>query len=197
MALSDLWQIVNLPGYEQLRDKPFMPAIPKRLIGVTDIFAAIREGDILLHHPYESFDPGRAVFAAGRRRRKGPGDQSDPLSHVGKELADRARAARGGRKRETSRGRHRAQGAFRRREQHRVGQAPGARGRARRVRLCQPEGARKIAARGARRRRRLRRYMHFGTGNYNEKTSRLYTDISLFTCRSGSRRRRSLSCSTR
>ncbi len=57
MALSDLWQIVNLPGYETLRDKPFMPAIPKRLIGVTDIFAQIREGDILLHHPYESFDP--------------------------------------------------------------------------------------------------------------------------------------------
>ncbi len=57
MALSDLWQIANLPGYEQLRDKPFMPAIPKRLIGVTDIFAQIREGDILLHHPYESFDP--------------------------------------------------------------------------------------------------------------------------------------------
>ena len=57
MALSDLWQIVNLPGYDQLRDKPFMPAIPKRLIGVTDMFAAIREGDIVLHHPYESFDP--------------------------------------------------------------------------------------------------------------------------------------------
>ncbi len=57
MALSDLWQIVNLPGYEHLRDKPYMPAIPKRLIGVTDIFAQIREGDILLHHPYESFDP--------------------------------------------------------------------------------------------------------------------------------------------
>ncbi|MGA9945569.1 MAG: polyphosphate kinase 1, partial [Candidatus Cybelea sp.] len=57
MALSDLWQIANLPGYEQLRDKPFMPAIPKRLIGVTDIFAQIREGDVMLHHPYESFDP--------------------------------------------------------------------------------------------------------------------------------------------
>src|SRR5580704_15879203 len=57
MALSDLWLIVNIPGYEQLRDKPFLPAIPKRLIGVTDIFAQIREGDTLLHHPYESFDP--------------------------------------------------------------------------------------------------------------------------------------------
>jgi len=29
----------------------------------------------------------------------------------------------------------------------------------------------------------IRRYMHFGTGNYNEKTGRLYTDLSLFTCR--------------
>ncbi len=29
----------------------------------------------------------------------------------------------------------------------------------------------------------IRRYMHFGTGNYNEKTAKLYTDFSLFTCR--------------
>src|SRR5579872_1110250 len=57
MALSDLWQIVNLPDYEAVRDKPFMPAIPKRLIGASDMFAQIREGDILLHHPYDSFDP--------------------------------------------------------------------------------------------------------------------------------------------
>ena len=154
MALSDLWQIVNLPGYEQLRDKPFMPAIPKRLIGVTDMFAAIREGDIRAAPSVRVVRSGRAVSAAGRRRRKGAGDQSDALPHVGKELADHARAARGRRKRETSRGRHRAQGAVRRREQHRVGQAPGARRRPRRLRLRQSEGARQVAAGRARRRRR-------------------------------------------
>ncbi len=57
MGLADLWQLVNLPDYDQLRDQPFMPAIPKTLIGKTDLFAQIREGDLLLHHPYESFDP--------------------------------------------------------------------------------------------------------------------------------------------
>ncbi len=94
MALSDLWQIVNLPGYDHLRDKPFMPAIPKRLIGVTDIFAQIREGDILLHHPYESFDPVMQFVQQAAEDPKGARDQGDALSHLGKELADRARAAR-------------------------------------------------------------------------------------------------------
>ena len=83
MALSDLWQIVNLPDYDQLREKPFMPAIPKRLIGVTDMFAAIREGDILLHHPVRVVRSGRSVSPARRRRRKSARHQGDALSHVG------------------------------------------------------------------------------------------------------------------
>ena len=40
-----------------VRLQPFLPAIPKRLIGAADVFAQIREGDVMLHHPYESFDP--------------------------------------------------------------------------------------------------------------------------------------------
>jgi len=56
MGTADLWTLVNIDD-PALHDPPFTPAIPKRLIGQTDLFAVIREGDLLLHHPYESFDP--------------------------------------------------------------------------------------------------------------------------------------------
>jgi polyphosphate kinase len=56
LGTSDLWALVGIDRPD-LHDAPFTPAIPKRLVGEADIFAAIREGDILLHHPYDSFDP--------------------------------------------------------------------------------------------------------------------------------------------
>jgi polyphosphate kinase len=51
---------LNIP---ELRDPPWTPLIPRGLDGATaDIFAAIRAGDILLHHPYDSFDAGVEHF---------------------------------------------------------------------------------------------------------------------------------------
>ena len=145
MALSDLWQIVNLPGIR---------AVARQAVHARDSEAPHRR------HRYLRADPrrrhpaapsvrvvrsGRPVRAAGRRRPESARDQGDALPHLGQELADRPRAAHGRRKRETSRGRHRAQGALRRREQHRLGEAARARRRARRLRLRQPEGARQDA----------------------------------------------------
>ena len=56
LATSDLLTIAGIDRPD-LRDEPFTPAIPRRLIHSPDMFSVIREGDLLLQHPYESFDP--------------------------------------------------------------------------------------------------------------------------------------------
>jgi polyphosphate kinase len=183
MALSDLWQIANLPGYERLRDKPFMPAIPKRLIGVTDIFAQIREGDILLHHPYESFDPVIQFLQQA---------SEDP-----KVLAIKATLYR------TSGKNSPIVRALLTAAENEKQVAVVIELKARFDEENNIEWAKRLERAGAHvvygfanqkvhaktllvvreDEDGLRRYMHFGTGNYNEKTARLYTDLSLFTCR--------------
>lgn len=184
MALSDLWQIVNLPGYDALRDKPFLPAIPKRLIGATDVFAQIREGDILLHHPYESFDPVVQFLAQAA---------VDP-----KVLAIKATLYR------TSGKNSPIVRALLTAAENEKQVAVIIELKARFDEENNIEWAKRLERAGAHvvygfanqkvhaktllvvreDEDGLRRYMHFGTGNYNEKTAKLYTDLSLFTCRS-------------
>jgi hypothetical protein len=58
LDLTALWELYRLPGYERLHDKPFTPRLPRGLgRRGGDLFAAIAAHDILLHHPYDSFDP--------------------------------------------------------------------------------------------------------------------------------------------
>ena len=52
---TTLFQIASLP-MPQLRDTPWTPMVPLGLDPEADLFAAIRAGDVLVHHPYESFD---------------------------------------------------------------------------------------------------------------------------------------------
>ena len=55
LNLCGLMPLYDLPVAKIYRDEPFNPRIPKRFAGSNDIFSVIREGDMLLHHPYDSF----------------------------------------------------------------------------------------------------------------------------------------------
>ncbi|MEO6991099.1 MAG: polyphosphate kinase 1 [Candidatus Baltobacteraceae bacterium] len=181
MATSDLWTLVNLERPE-LHDPPFMPAMPKRLAHASDIFAAIRDGDLMLHHPYESFDPVVQLVAQAA---------SDPHVLAIKQTLYRTsgtspvvgalmRAAENGKqvavlielkaRFDEENNIHWARN-LERVGAHVVYGLPNLKvhGKVTLVVRDEPDG--------------IRRYVHFGTGNYNEKTARIYTDLSLFTCR--------------
>ncbi|MGA7746532.1 MAG: polyphosphate kinase 1 [Candidatus Aquilonibacter sp.] len=183
IALSDLWQIVGLPDYETLRDAPFLPAIPRALVGKTDLFALIREGDLLLHHPYESFDPvvqflqqagkDEQVLAIKATLYRTSGTNS-PIVRALLEAAENEKQvavvielkARFDEENNIEWARRLERAGV-----HVVYGFPGQKVHAKTLMVVRQEED------------GIRRYMHFGTGNYNEKTARLYTDLSLFTCR--------------
>ncbi len=184
MALSDLWQIVGLPDYDTLRDGPFMPAIPRMLRGKTDLFAQIRENDLLLQHPYESFDPvvqflqqaaeDDQVLAIKATLYRTSGKNS-PIVRALLHAAENEKQvavvielkARFDEENNIEWARRLERAGV-----HVVYGFPGQKVHAKTLLVVRQEDD------------GIRRYMHFGTGNYNEKTARLYTDLSLFTCRS-------------
>ena len=59
LGLGDLWQIYGVRGFTDLRDPPWTPVTQPRLQGEesehANVMAEMRRGDILVHHPYDSF----------------------------------------------------------------------------------------------------------------------------------------------
>ncbi len=181
LGANDLWTLVNLDRPD-LHDAPFTPAIPKRLLGETDIFAAIREGDLLLHHPYDSFDPvvqfvkqaaaDPQVLAIKQTLYRTSGNSPIVGTLVeavenGKQVAALIELkARFDEENNILWARN-----LERVGAHVVYGLPGLKVHAKVILVVrdEPDG--------------IRRYMHFGTGNYNDKTAKTYTDLSLFTCR--------------
>jgi len=181
MATSALWSLVGIEA-PALHDPPFTASIPRRLRGATDLFAVIREGDLMLHHPYQSFDP---VVQFVRQAAADPDVlaikqtlyRTSGNSPVVGALIDAAEAGKQVATLIELKARFDEENNIQwARNLERVGAhvVYGLAGLKTHAKVTlvvrnEPEG--------------IRRYMHFGTGNYNDKTAKLYTDLSLFTCR--------------
>jgi polyphosphate kinase len=186
LDLTDLWQIVKLPGFSDLRDPPWTPVTQPRLQGEddghVDIFSVIRAGDVLVHHPYDSFATSVERFVEQAA--------NDPEVLAIKMTVYRTsddtplvpaliRATERGKQavclvEVKARGDERANIQWARSMEeagvHVVYGHPALKTHAKCLLVVRREGD------GA------RHYVHIGTGNYHPQTARLYTDFGLFTC---------------
>ena len=181
LGMSSLITLLDIDRYD-LKDRPFVPQLPAVFAGKESIFAAIRRGDILLHHPYDSFAPVVDFIKAAA---------TDP--HV---LAIKQTLYRVGSNSPVVEALMRAREEGKQvavlvelkarfDEENNIGWA----------RALERAGVHvvyglmglkthcKLALVVRREQDGLRRYVHLGTGNYNVSTSRVYTDLGMFSCR--------------
>jgi polyphosphate kinase len=183
LDLSSLWQIYDLDR-PALKDRPFVPATPPAFAEretPKSIFATLREGDVLVHHPYDSFatsvqrfieqaaaDPD--VLAIKQTLYRTSGD-----SPIVRALIDAAEAGKQVVALVEIKARFDEQANIkwaRALEQAGVHVAYGLVGlktHCKTALVVRREGS------------AIRRYCHIGTGNYNSKTARLYEDLGLLT----------------
>ena len=187
LDLTGLWAIAELDRAD-LKPPPWTPVTPPRLVPPdedepADVFAAIRAGDILVHHPYESFtasverfitqaadDPdvltikqtlyrtsGESPIVQSLIRAAERGKQVVVLVEIKARFDEEANII-WARKLERA-GAHVVYGLV------------GLKTHSKTALVVRREGS------------GLRRYVHIGTGNYNQRTARLYVDLGLLSCR--------------
>jgi len=181
LALSAYFRLSAIAGFDHLQNEPWPPQPSPVISSSESIFDAIARHDILLFHPYESFDPVLRLIDEAA---------SDPSVLAIKQILYRtsehspvvaalARAADRDKhvtvvvelKARFDEARNIEWAASL--EHAGVQVIYGVKGLKTHAKICivvrrEPDG--------------IRRYVHFGTGNYNEKTARLYSDVSFMTC---------------
>ncbi|TCK90572.1 polyphosphate kinase [Natranaerovirga hydrolytica] len=179
--LTFLMNVYGIGDMEHLKYDKYTPQQPKSLLGKEDIFEAIGEKDILLHHPYESFEPivdfiqtaaeDPNVLAIKQTLYRVSGDSPiikalEKAAEMGKQVTvlvelkarfDEENNIQWAKKLEQA-GCHVIYGLVGLKTHSKVTLV---------VRL-EKNG--------------IKRYVHLGTGNYNDITARFYTDIGILTC---------------
>ena len=176
-----LMKMYGLEGCDDLRNEPYTPQRVPEIIPGENIFDEIRKGDILLHHPYQTFDPvvdfirqasvDPDVLAIKQTLYRVSGNS--PI------IASLAQAAENGKQVSVL-----VELKARFDEENNIVWAKKLEQAGCHViyGLVGLKTHSKIALVVRREEDGIRRYVHLGTGNYNDSTAKLYTDCGIFTC---------------
>jgi polyphosphate kinase len=173
-------KMYGMKGYEDLKAKPYIPQSVPELPEGCDLFEEIRKHDILLHHPYQTFEPVVSFIQQAARDPKVLAIKQTLYRVSGDSpvVAALAQAADNGKQVTVL-----VELKARFDEEHNIAWA----------KMLEKSGCHviygllglkvhsKITMVIRREEDGIRRYVHLGTGNYNDSTAKLYTDLGLFT----------------